>query len=96
VGAIPPELARQLKSAAAPQLPELCRLPRPRERDPIASASRTWLIETDATLPTGEKFLFRIRRRGKIRGTVFINVGKLLAFLERAEAADREGGDNRE
>lgn len=90
-GAVPPALLRQLQTVAAPLLPEMCRLPRPRERDPIASASRTWLIETDATLPPNEKFLFRIRRRGKIRGAVFINVAKLLAFLQKAEAADKGG-----
>jgi len=91
-GAVPPELSRWFQSVSPPHLPEVTRLPRPRERDPIASASRTWLIETDATLPPNEKFLFRIRRRGKLRGSVFINVSNLLAFLKKAEAADQGGG----
>jgi hypothetical protein len=70
-------------------MPEIARLPRPKERDPIAGCSRTWLIETDNSLPAAEKFLFRVRQRGKIRGAVFINVAKLLRFLRAAEAAER-------
>jgi len=92
MGAVPPELAHYFRSVPSPRLPETCRLPRPREKDLIANASRTWLIETDETLPPNEKFLFRVRRPGKIRGAVFINVAKLLAFLSKAEAADRKGG----
>jgi hypothetical protein len=91
-GAVPPEFARWFQSISPPRLPELARLPRPGQRDPIASSSRTWLVETDAKLPPTEKFLFRVRQPGKIRGAVFINVAKLLAFLKKAEATDKEGG----
>jgi len=91
-GAVPPELTNYCLRVPPPHLPETCRLPRPGEKDPIANGSRTWLIDTDAYLPPAEKFLFRVRQPGKIRGAVFINVAKLLAFLKKAEAADREGG----
>ena len=87
-GAVPPGLAQHLQSVPAPLEPELLRLPRPGERDPITSSSRQWLIDTDASLPPNERFLFRVRQRGKMRGVVFINVAKLRAFLQRAEAAD--------
>jgi hypothetical protein len=88
IGVLPPEFARHFQSVPPPQLPEVARLPRPRERDPITGTSRTWLIETDATLAPKERFLFRVRQRGKIRGAVFINVAKLLAFLRKAEAEE--------
>jgi hypothetical protein len=91
-GAVPPELAHCVQNVPSPSLPEICRLPRPGARDPISGASRTWLLEADATLTPGERFLFRIRKRGRLRGAVFINVAKLLAFLRKAEAADRKGG----
>jgi len=95
-GAIPSELARWFETAPPPRLPEVARLPRPRERDPITGGSRTWLIEIDSTLPPDERFLFRVRKRGRTRGTVFVNVAKLLAFLRKAEAADRQGGEENE
>ena len=85
-GAVPPALARHMRSGATPQFPELSRLPRPGERDPITGSSRSWLIDTDESLPASERFLFRVRQRGKVRGAVFINVQKLLAFLRKAEA----------
>jgi hypothetical protein len=88
VGAVPPELAQQLRSIPSPKYPDLARLPKPGERDPITGCSRSWLIDADASLPTKERFLFRVRRIGKLRGAVFINVAKLLAFLRRAEEAD--------
>ncbi|MGA3171069.1 MAG: hypothetical protein ABSE62_08640 [Chthoniobacteraceae bacterium] len=91
-GAVPPALARQFQSVPLPQLPEVARLPRPRERCPITGASRTWLIETDEGLPPSETFLFRVRQRGKRRGAVFINVPKLLAFLRKAEKHEKRGG----
>jgi hypothetical protein len=80
----------------APTLPEMCRLPRPGQRDPITNASRSWLIETDASLPPEDRFLFRVRQRGKIRGCVFCNVAKLIAFLKKAEAEDLHSVSNKE
>jgi hypothetical protein len=85
VGAIPPELAAHFQAISAPPLPEIARLPRPGERDPICSASRSWLIDTNAALRPQDRFLFSIRQRGKIRGAVFINVAKLLAFMQKAQ-----------
>jgi hypothetical protein len=86
-GAIPPSLVAQFQSGPAPILPEFTRLPRPRDRCPITGASRTGLIEWDSRLPAQEKFLFRVRERGKIRGAVFINTKRLLSFMQKAEAA---------
>jgi hypothetical protein len=74
-------------------LPEVTRLPAPRERCPISGASRTWLIESNDSLPAPDRFLFRVRQRGKIRGAVFVNVAKLLAFLRAAEAEDHKEGN---
>lgn len=88
VGPVPPFLTRQIESVPAPALPELMRLPRPHERDPIFNCSRSWLIETDAALRPEEKFLFRVKQRGKIRGCVFLNVSKFIEFMKRAEASD--------
>lgn len=88
VGAVPPELARQMQSVPAPQAPDLTRLPRPGERDPITGSSRSWLIDTNEALPPSERFLFRVKQRNKLRGCVFVNVGKLKAFLQKAEEAD--------
>lgn len=88
VGPVPPDLARRLKSVPPPKYPELSRLPRPGERDPITGSSRSWLIDTNENLAPKERFLFRVRQPGKPRGTVFINVSKLLEFLHRAENAD--------
>jgi hypothetical protein len=92
VGPIPPGLAQHFRSVPAPQLPELARLPRPGERDPITGSSRQWLIDHDAELPPAEKFLFRVRRRGRQRGACFVNVQRLLAFFQKSEAADRNNG----
>ncbi len=85
VGAVPAGLARHLKSVPAPPVPELARLPRPGERDPIMNGSRSWIIDYDAALPPKERFLFKIQQPGKARGAVFINVSKLRAALRKAE-----------
>jgi len=90
-GAVPPALAAQFKNVPAPSLPEVARLPRPRERCPLTGASRQWLIDRDNALPRSEKFLFRIRTRGKIRGVVFINVPRLFSFLKSASETNIEG-----
>lgn len=87
-GAVPPALAHAFQSMPVPALPEMARLPKPRTRCPISGCSRTWLIETDASLPPAERFLFRVRQRGKVRGAVFINVPKLLGFLRAQATAD--------
>jgi hypothetical protein len=92
VGPVPPFLARQIESVPAPPLPELARLPRPGERDTIFGCSRSWLIETDAELPPEEKFLFRVRSRGKVRGVVFMNVSKFREFMRKAEFEDLHSG----
>ena len=68
-----------------PPLSEFARLPRPCERCSISGASRTWLLETDAALPSAERFLFRVRPRGKHRGLVFIDRERLLNFLRSAQ-----------
>ena len=70
-----------------PALPEFSRLPSPKERDPYTGASRTWLVEHDKH----GHFLVRVRQRGKMRGTVFVNLPKLLAYIRAA--AQQEGGD---
>lgn len=88
VGAVPPALANRFQQIAPPRLPTLSRLPRPGERDPITGCSRSWLIETNAHLPAPDRFIFRVKQQGKMRGTVFCNVAKLLHFLQKAEAED--------
>src|SRR4051812_35835861 len=87
-GAVPPALAHHFHSVPPPRIPEISRLPRPGERDPITGCSRSWLTDADASLEPADRFLFRVRQRGKIRGAVFINVAKLLAFLKKAEAEE--------
>ncbi len=91
-GAVPPALATQFQNVPAPALPEVARLPRPRERCAITGASRTWLIERNEELPATEKFIFRVRERGKMRGAVFVNVSRLLAFMQRAQAESEVAG----
>lgn len=95
-GSVPDLLANTLREVPPPLLPEFTRLPRPRERDPITGASRTWLIQTNDRLSADRRFLFRVRQRGKIRGTCFINVAKLLAVLRDAEADDLKQLDQKE
>jgi hypothetical protein len=96
IGAAPPGLALHVQSLPPPPEPELMRLPRPGERDPITSSSRQWLIDMDASLPASERFLFRIRRRGYQRGVVFVNVAKLRAFMARSQEADQLEHDSAE
>lgn len=91
VGPVPYFLARRVESVPRPQRPEFCALPKPGERDCIASRSRSWLIETNEGLPPAQRFLFRVRQKNKIRGAVFVNVAKLRRFLKQAEMADLTG-----
>jgi hypothetical protein len=75
-----------VQGALQSRLSEFARLPRPCERCAISGASRTWLLETDAALPSAERFLFRVRPCGKHRGLVFIDRERLINFLRRAQA----------
>lgn len=76
---------------APPAMPELASLPKPRTRCPICGKSRTWLIEAnEEARRDGMPFLFRVRQRGKMRGTVFLRVPVLLAWLAKREAEDCE------
>jgi hypothetical protein len=78
---------RPAVSGAIPPTPlsEFARLPRPWERCAISGTSRTWLLETDAALPSAERFLFRVIPPGKHRGLVFIDSERLMNFLRRAQ-----------
>lgn len=82
-GRIPHELSGRFQSAE-PGQPEFCRLPSPRGRCPISGASRSWLVEHNGQ---GGNFLFTVRQRGKQRGTVFVDVAMLKAFLRSWQAA---------
>lgn len=97
-GAVPPKLEKILRAMPAPALPEICRLPLPKRRDPIIGASRSWHLETDARVRReGRGWIFRIRAPGARRGACFINVSKLLSYMHAEEAADHardaEGAD---
>jgi hypothetical protein len=46
------------------------------------------LIEHNQALPPQERFLFSVRKRGKMRGATFVNVEKLMAFMHKAQAED--------
>jgi len=89
-GAIPPSLAAHFQNSALQTVPELTRLPQPRERCPLTGSSRSWLIEHNDALPPPEKFLFSVRKRGKMRGATFVNVAKLMAFMRKAQGEDGE------
>ena len=81
----------RVEVATAANLAEFSRLPKAGERCPVSGASRTWLIETDAKLPAEQRFLIRIRRRGCLRGTVFVSVPKLCAFIQAVQAGEVAG-----
>ena len=88
-GAAPPGLERYFRAVPAPALPEIVKLPAPRGRCPITSASRSWLLEAhERAKRDGRGFVFRIRQPGRRRGACFLNVRKLLEFMRTAEAAD--------
>ncbi len=84
VGEIPSHLGAAFQPVEKSGLPEFARLPAPRQRCPFSGASRTWLIEHDEF----GHYLTRVRQPGRLRGTVFVSVPKLLSYLRRAAAAD--------
>ena len=89
-GHLPPALAGQFQQVNMPALPEFSRLPSPKERDPYTGASRTWLVEHDKH----GHFLVRVRQRGKMRGTVFVNLPKLQVHQSvTAFGGDTSGAD---
>lgn len=88
LGAVPPALAKRFQQVQPPSLPPVARLPRPGDRDPVTGSSRSWLISANRLAAPADRFLFSVRQPGKIRGAVFINVEKLLRFLQKAEAAE--------
>ena len=90
-GAVPARLGQRVEAATAGNVAEFSRLPKPGERCPVSGASRSWLIETDAKLGPDERFLVRVRRRGCLRGTVFVSVPKLCAFIAKAAAGEVVG-----
>ena len=79
-GGLRPVFGGQFQQVDTPLVPEFGRLPSPNERCVFSGASRTWLIEHDSE----GKYLVRVRQRGKLRGTVFVNVPKLLAYIRAA------------
>lgn len=90
-GAVPAHLGQRVEVATAANVAEFSRLPRARERCPVSGASRSWLIETNERLPHEEKFLVRVRRRGCLRGTVFVSVPLLSRFIRGVQAGKVAG-----
>jgi hypothetical protein len=90
-GDVPAHLSRQVEIATSANLAEFSRLPKPPGRCPISGGSRSWLLETDAKLPPDQRFLVRVRRRGCLRGVVFVSVPKLCAFLRGVQNGEVEG-----
>jgi hypothetical protein len=89
-GAVPSDLAGHLQQGPALQS-EYGRLPRPGEREPISGLARSTLLELNESLPINERFIIRIRRRGKARGSTLIVADRLRAVLAR-EVAQQFGG----
>ena len=87
----PVHLGQRVEIAKATNVAEFSRLPKAGGRCAVSGASRTWLIETNAKLPIEQRFLVKVRRRGCLRGTVFVSVPKLYAFL-RAVPAGKVAG----
>ncbi len=90
-GAVPERLGHRVEVATAGNVAEFGRLPKAGERCSVSGASRSWLIETDAKVGPDERFLVRVRRRGCLRGTVFVSVPKLCAFIAKAAAGQVNG-----
>ena len=90
-GAVPAHFGQRVEMATAGNLAAFSRLPKAGERCAVSGASRSWLIETDAKLGPDDRFLVRVRRRGCLRGTVFVSVPRLCKFLHSAAAGDVEG-----
>jgi hypothetical protein len=62
---------------------EFFRLPKPREREPMAGGSRGWLLDCNRELPPEEQFIIRVKRRGRARGVCFVSATKYVAFLRK-------------
>jgi hypothetical protein len=88
-GDIPPKLKSKLAPHFGPGMPEFVRLPRPKEREELTGATRSWLLDFDRSLPTSRRFIVRVRLRGKQRGVCFLDVAKYLAALH----AESNGGE---
>ena len=89
----------QVELATSSNPAEFSRLPKVKERCPVSGASRSWLLETNAKLPVKDQFLVRVRRRGCLRGVVFVSVPKLMEFLRGVQEGvvagfTTEGNDN--
>ncbi len=89
MGEIPPKLRAVLASHLGPEIPEFLRLPKPKERDHLTGASRSWILDFDASLPAAKKFIVRVRLRGKRRGVCFIDAAKFLAALRNQAIGDK-------
>ena len=91
-GVIPPSMAHFMVAASLADA-EFLRLPKPGSRCRVTGLSRTSLVELGA-----EKLikLIRVRRPGKIRGTVLIERKSLIDFLRSCEAPDVEELSNAE
>ena len=88
-GAVPTKYHTLFRAAPAPVLPEVAKLPAPRQRCKICGASRSWMLEANERAKVEKRaFLFRVRQPGRMKGACFVNVRKLLAFLAAEEAAD--------
>jgi len=90
-GAVPAHFGHRSEVATAGNVAEFSRLPRAGERCPVSGASRSWLIETDASLPPAQRFLVRVRRRGCLRGTVFVSIPRLSSFIRGVAAGEVAG-----
>lgn len=90
-GTVPAHFGQRVEVATSTNLAEFSRLPRAGERCPVSGASRSWLIETDASLPPDQRFLVRVRRRGCLRGTVFVSVPRLSSFIRGVAAGEVAG-----
>jgi hypothetical protein len=62
---------------------EFSRLPHPPARDPLAGGSRGWMLDFDRELPPEDRFIVRVKRRGRARGVCFVDNGKYLAALRK-------------
>jgi len=84
-GNIPPNLKSKMLPHLGPGIPEFARLPKPKEREELTGATRSWLLDFDRSLPPAMRFIVRVRLRGKQRGVCFLDIAKYLAAL-RAES----------
>lgn len=69
-------------NAQTASYPEFLRLPKPGERCPISSLSRTTLVELIAD---GKVEAKKLRKRGSLRGITLILTDSLLAYLRNLD-----------